>query len=73
MAAKKRGREGERRSFGDLLSNQQIYRTLSYRPAAYTVPRSVRLFIRLQMNKEGRSMLADRSSERYKSLLWIPI
>lgn len=51
---------GGRRSFGDLLSNQQIYRALSYRPASYTVPRCARLFIRLQMNKEGRSMLADQ-------------
>ena len=54
------GNGGGRRSFGDLLSNQQIYRALSYRPASYTVPRCARLFIRLQMNKEGRSMLADQ-------------
>lgn len=74
-AAMRLGRRngGGRRSFGDLLSNQQIYRALSYRPASYTVPRCARLFIRLQMNKEGRSMLAESADQRVQVHLWIPI
>lgn len=67
-----RGRDTQR-SFSDLLSNLQIYRTfiLSSDRALYTVSRQ-RLFIPSRINKERRSMLARELILRYEPI-WIPI
>lgn len=66
-------RKDTRRSFGDLLSNLQIYRTLSYRLTGHRTPyrRGAYLFLGERIKKGDRRLARLISSVQAE--LWIPI